>query len=63
MDVICMGEYEMGLFVMNHLQRLGLDMIAIGEAITDENLHRSYRIIKDNPNITINDFLKITNYD
>ena len=35
------SNYEMGEFVTNYLQSIGLDLLTIGEAICDENLQKS----------------------
>ena len=37
------SNYEMGEFVTNYLQSIGLDLLTIGEAICDENLQKSLR--------------------
>ncbi len=52
-----MSQYQMGIFVMDFLQNLGIDMITIGKAICDEHLERSYWLIKENPEITKEKFL------
>lgn len=54
-----MNEYQKGLFVIDYLQKLGIDMIEIGDAIDDKNLDKSYRIIKENPTITKKEFLNL----
>ena len=36
-----------------------MDMITIGDAICDENLEKSYQLIKENPNISKAEFLRI----
>ena len=51
-------QYQMGISVMNYLQKLGMDMITIGEAICDENLEQSYKLIKENPKISKAEFLE-----
>ena len=53
-----MKQSQMGISVMNYLQKLGMDMITIGEAICDENLEQSYKLIKENPNISKAEFLE-----
>ena len=50
-------QYQMGISVMNYLQGLGIEMITIGKAICDENLERSYQLIKENPKMTQEEFL------
>ena len=50
-------QYQMGISVMNYLQGLGIEMITIGKAICDENLERSYQLIKENPKMTKEEFL------
>lgn len=42
---------------MNYLQDLGISSITMLDAICDENLEQSYQLIKDNPNITKEEFL------
>ena len=39
-------EYEMGELVLNYLKSVGLDIITSLEAISDENLPKSYDLIK-----------------
>lgn len=53
-----MNQYQMGIFVMNYLQELGLNMLTILEAIQDGKLEKSYQLIQDNPQITKKAFLK-----
>ena len=53
-----MTQYQMGMLVMDYLQSLGVKMIAIGEAIDDKNLEKSYQLIKENPQITKEEFLE-----
>ena len=50
-------QYRMGVSVMDYLESLELDMITIGRAICDKNLERSYQLIKENPNISKEEFL------
>ena len=52
-------QYRKGLYVMDYLQGVGLNMTTIGEAISDENLEKSYNTIKDNPTITKSEFLRL----
>lgn len=51
-------EYEMGELVLNYLKSVGLDIITSLEAISDENLPKSYDLIKNNPNITKYEFVE-----
>lgn len=53
------SNYEMGEFVTNYLQNIGLDLLTIGEAICDENLQKSYALIKNNPTIDKLTFVKM----
>lgn len=43
---------------MNYLRDLGMESVAILDAICDENLEQSYQLIKENPKITKAEFLK-----
>ena len=47
-----MTQYQKGIVVMDYLQGLKVDWGDIGLAICDENLETSYRLIKENSNIT-----------
>jgi len=51
-------EYEMGELVLNYLKSVGLDIITSLEAISDDNLPKSYDLIKNNPNITKYEFVE-----
>ncbi len=51
-------EYKMGKLVMDYLEGLQTEWTAIGEAIDDRNLVKSYRLITENPKITKEEFLK-----
>ena len=51
-------QYKMGIFVMDYLQSLGLNMSTIGQAIQDGKLEDSYKLIQDNPKITKEEFLR-----
>lgn len=51
-------EYEIGIFVADYLESIGLDAITIAEAVCDENLHKSYDVIKNNPTINKYDFVE-----
>ena len=56
-----MTKYQKGMSVMRFLQKLGINMITIGEATEDKNLEKSYQIIQENPQITKEEFLKKKN--
>ena len=51
-------QYQMGRLVMDYLKELGMDWDTIGQAICDENLEQSYRLIKENPKISKAEFLE-----
>ena len=51
-----MTQYEKGIFIIDFLQSLGMDMIDIGYFIDDKNLEKSFKIINDNTNISIDEF-------
>ena len=53
-----MTHYQKGMSVMNYLRDLGVDMITIGEAVCDENLEQSYKLITENPKISKAEFLE-----
>ena len=53
-----MTQYQQGILVMDYLQSLGLDMITILDTIDDQNLEKSYQLIKENPQITKKEFLE-----
>ena len=50
--------YERAKYVMNYLLSLNVDGEVIKLAIADRNLDKSYQIIKDNPNINVEEFIK-----
>ena len=52
------SEYEMGMFVMDYLWDLDTESVAILDAICDENLEASYKLIQENPTITKEEFLE-----
>lgn len=52
------NDYEKGLFVTNYLESIGLDVITATEAICDENLQKSYDLIRNNPTITKYEFVE-----
>ena len=56
-NVYMSEQYKMGIFVMDYLQGLGIDMITIGQTIDDKNLEKSYFLIKNNPTISKEEFL------
>ena len=52
-----MTDYDKGRMVMDYLKSVGVDILVIGEAISDENLDKSFQLIQDNPNIGKEEFL------
>ena len=52
-----MTDYDKGMVVMDYLKSIGVDILAITEAVSDENLDKSFQLIQDNPNISKDDFL------
>lgn len=50
--------YEKAKFVMNYLLKLDVDGEFIKLAIADRNLDKSYRIIENNQNISVTEFIK-----
>ena len=52
-----MTQYQKGSLVMNYLRELETDWVAILDAICDENLEQSYKLIQENPKITKAEFL------
>jgi hypothetical protein len=54
-----MTQYEKSILVMDHLQALGLNMLTVGRAVDNDHLEKSYQTIKENPDISKRDFLKI----
>ena len=58
-NVYMSEQYKMGIFVMDYLQGLGVDMITIGQAIDDKNLKKSYLLIKENPTISKKEFFRV----
>ena len=55
-----MTQYQKGSLVMKYLRELGMDSAAILDAICDENLEQSYKLIQENPKITKAEFLMKT---
>lgn len=53
-----MTQYQMGTLVMNCLRSLGMKSEAILDAICDENLEVSYKLIQENPKISKAEFLE-----
>ena len=54
-----MTHYQKGILVMDYLETLNADSVEILHAICDENLEKSYRVIKENPKISKAEFLKM----
>ena len=54
-----MTQSEKGIFVMNYLRALNTEGVAILDAICDENLEQSYKLIAENPKISKREFLQI----
>ena len=52
-----MNEYQKGIYVMNLLQKLGLDMITIGAFIDNKNLNKSCQLLQENPKISQKELL------
>jgi len=50
-------QYQKGTLVSNYLKKLGVHPITIAEAVSDENYRNSYRLIKENPEISKKEFL------
>ncbi len=50
-------QYQKGSLVMQYLKKLDVHPINIGQAVTNENYRKSYQLIKENPNISKEDFL------
>lgn len=53
-----MTQYQMGTLVMDYLRELGTEWVAILDAICDENLEQSFKLIQENPGITKEEFLE-----
>lgn len=51
-------QYDRGVWLENFLQNLGIDEYAIGTAIDDDNIDKSFQLIQDNPSITKDEFLQ-----
>lgn len=54
---------EKGKFIMNVLECLGVDGYASLDAIDDHNINKSYRILKENPHISKQEFLNLMNIE
>lgn len=52
-------EYEKGMLVIDYFQELGMANVAILDAVCDENLETSYRVIVENPNATKEEILTL----
>jgi len=52
-----MTHYQKGVFVMDYLREMDVDSAAILDAICDEKLERSFKLIHENPSITKSEFL------
>lgn len=52
-----MTQYQKGVFVMNYLKKLDTDILNIGDAIEEEHLEKSDRLIQENPQIGKAEFL------
>ena len=56
-------QYEKGKYILSRLEELGIDVITSGDAISDENYNRSYKLLKENPRIKKETFLRIINFE
>ena len=54
-----MTQSEKVIFVMNYLRALNTEGVAILDAICDENLEQSYKLITESPKISKREFLQI----
>ena len=45
-------QYDKGKFILDFLNRLGIDVTEALDAIDDENIERSYQLLKANPEVT-----------
>ena len=50
-------QYQKGSLVMRYLKELDVHPINIGQAVSNENYRKSYQLIKENPNISKEEFL------
>ena len=53
-----MTHYQKGILVMDFLEDLGVNMLAIGRAIDDSRFDQTYKLITENPQITKAEFLE-----
>ena len=51
-------QYKKGVFIMDFLEDLGMNMLTIGTTIDNEHLEKSYQLIKNNPQISKAEFLE-----
>lgn len=54
-----MTQYQKAMSVIAYLRNFKLSEITITEAVVDSKLEQSYQLIKDNPKITKEEFLRI----
>ncbi len=53
-----MTQYQKGMLVMHYLKDLGTEWVAILDAVCEENLEQSFKLIQENPGITKEEFLE-----
>ena len=56
-------QEKRGIVVMDYLETLGMNYPTILDAICDRNVEASYRLIKENPNISKEEFLRKMNIE
>ncbi len=56
-------QYQILTFVEDYLESLNIHPITVTEALTDENYQKSYQLIKENPQITKEEFLSQMNLE
>ena len=56
-------QKDKGIVVMDYLETLDMNYETILDAICDENVEASYRLIKENPNISKEEFLRRMNIE
>ena len=56
-------DYLKGTFVYDYLESINVNLSNVAEAISDDNLEKSYKLIKDNPSITKEEFLKAMDFE
>lgn len=56
-------QEKKGIVVMDYLETLGMNYPTILDAICDRNVEASYRLIKENPNISKEEFLRKMNIE